>query len=133
MPAVLPATISVKLQDAVEARVASDSRMLLDPEVAVMIPAPQSPVRPTGVDTTRPEGNVSVKPIPLKEVPVFGFTRLNVKATVPFSATVCAANDFEMIGGAIGVAVKLEELAGDTGAPFISCAVIFAAWTFGAL
>jgi hypothetical protein len=36
--------------------------------VAVMVPPPQLPVRPFGVDTTRPAGRVSVKPTPVRAV-----------------------------------------------------------------
>jgi hypothetical protein len=36
-----------------------------EPAVAVMVPLPHAPVRPFGVETTRPAGNVSLKATPV--------------------------------------------------------------------
>jgi hypothetical protein len=41
--------------------------------VAVIVPPPQLPVKPLGVETTKPAGNVSLKPIPPSVVVVLLF------------------------------------------------------------
>ena len=98
-PAVVPVTLTTNWHEALAASVALDRPALLDPAVAVIVPPPQLPERPLGVDTVKPAGNVSVKPIPLSEEPVLGFDTLNVRVVVPFNATLAAPNDFEIVGG----------------------------------
>jgi hypothetical protein len=73
--------------------------MLPDPAVAVIVPPPQLPETPLGVVTTRPVGNVSMNPTPLRELAVLGLVRVKVSEVVPFNATLAAANDFEIVGG----------------------------------
>ena len=72
-PAVVPATFIAKVQEAPAARLAPERLMLFEPAAAVMVPPPQLPVNPFGVDTVSPAGRVSVKPIPLNEVAALGF------------------------------------------------------------
>jgi hypothetical protein len=74
--------------------------MRLDPEVAVIVPPPQVPARPLGVDTLRPEGSVSVKPMPLNDAPPFGFVMPKVRVVLPLSGIVAGPNVFWITGGA---------------------------------
>lgn len=63
VPAVVPVTFTEKVQLLFPAMVAPESETVPLPAVEVMVPPPQLPVRPFGVDITRPAGMVSVKPI----------------------------------------------------------------------
>ena len=55
------------------------------PAVAVIVPAPQVPVRPFGVEITRPAGSVSLKPTPVRAVVVLLFWMVKVSEVEPFS------------------------------------------------
>lgn len=99
IPAATAETFTVKLHVAPAASVALDRLTLADPATAVIVPPPQEPVRPLGVATISPAGIVSVKPIPLKEAPVFGLESVNVREVVPFSATLATANALVKVGG----------------------------------
>jgi hypothetical protein len=59
-PADVPVTSTEKTQPLLAGNVSPDKLMVLDPAVAVMVPA-QDPLRPLGVDTTMPGGKGSVK------------------------------------------------------------------------
>jgi hypothetical protein len=72
-PPVVAVTFTLKVQDALAARVAPVREIEPEPAVAVIVPPPQDPVRPFGVETTRPAGNVSVNPTPVSAVAVLGF------------------------------------------------------------
>jgi hypothetical protein len=69
----MPVTFTEKVQDVAAARLAPDRLMVLVPAVAEIVPPPQVPVRPLGVESTKPAGRVSVKPIPVSVVTVLGF------------------------------------------------------------
>jgi hypothetical protein len=99
VPALMPETFTVKLQEALAVSVAPERLTLPDPAVAVIVPPPQLPVRPFGVETTRPEGIVSVKPIPVSDVPELGFDKLKVRDALPFIATLADPKAFAMVGG----------------------------------
>src|SRR5271156_930449 len=60
-PAEIPVTLIEKVQEALDARVAPERLMAAVPCVAVMVPPPQVPERPFGVEITKPAGNVSLK------------------------------------------------------------------------
>jgi len=64
LPAVVPVTFTEKVHELLVAMVAPDRLMEPDPAVAVMVPPPQLPVSPLGLETTRPAGSASVKPTP---------------------------------------------------------------------
>ena len=98
-PPAMPVTLTENVQDALVARVAPVKLMLFDPAVAMIVPPPQLPLRPFGVDTTSPPGSVSVKATPARVAVWFGFVMLKVKATTPFSGTVGVGNDLVIIGG----------------------------------
>ena len=70
-PEPVAVTFTVNVQDDDDASVAPLRLTLPDPATAVIVPPPHVPERPFGVDTTRPPGNVSVKPTPVSVVAVF--------------------------------------------------------------
>jgi hypothetical protein len=98
IPEATAETLTVKLQVALAASVAPARLTLADPAAAVMVP-PQVPFRPLGVATISPAGIVSVKPIPLKEAPVFGLESVKVSEVLPFNATLATANALVKAGG----------------------------------
>jgi len=63
-PAEIPATFTEKLQELLAASVAPVKPRELLPAVAVIVPPPQLPVSPFGVEIASPAGKVSVKPTP---------------------------------------------------------------------
>ena len=72
-PAAVPVTFTEKVHELLWARVAPVRLMTLVPWVAVMVPPPHVPVCPLGVEITRPDGIVSLKPIPVSAVVVLLF------------------------------------------------------------
>ena len=111
MPDVVPITFTAKMHEAPAASVVPETATLFDPPAAVMIPLPQLPVRPLGVATDCPGGKLSLKPTPLRERLVFGFTRLKVRVVVPFNATLADPNALAIVGGrAAGEGGLLDEL-----------------------
>lgn len=73
VPAVLPVTFTENVQEEDAAMVPPDKLTVPEPAVAVIVPLPQVPVRPLGVETTRPAGSVSLNATPLREVVVLLF------------------------------------------------------------
>src|SRR5262249_56559284 len=59
-PAAVPVTFTENVQLLFAAMVPPDRLITFVPAVAVMVPAPPVPVRPFGVEVTRPAGSVSV-------------------------------------------------------------------------
>ena len=57
-----------------------------------------------GVDTTTPAGRVSVKPMPLSDVPAFGFVIVKLRALVPLRAMLAGVKLLAIVGGAGAVA-----------------------------
>lgn len=97
IPAVVPVTLTEKLQDAPAARAAPESDTVPDPAVAVIAPPPQVPVRPLGVDMVSPAGSGSVKPTPISvDTPWLVIVKL--KLVAPFSGIVADPNDFAIMG-----------------------------------
>jgi hypothetical protein len=64
VPAAIPITFTAKVHDVLAASVAPDRLTLPVACVAVIVPAPQVPASPFGVEITSPAGNASVKPTP---------------------------------------------------------------------
>jgi hypothetical protein len=109
VPAVVPVTFTLKVHEALDARVALAKLTLPDPAVAVIVPPPQLPVSPFGVETTRPAGSVSANPTPLNVVAAFGLLIVKLSEVDPFSAMLAAPNDFTIVGGAIAATVTLAD------------------------
>ena len=75
-----------------------------------MVPPPQEPVSPFGVETTRPAGSVSLKPTPVSVVVVLLFWMVKVKLVEPFSGMLAAPKALMITGGATTVIDALEVL-----------------------
>jgi hypothetical protein len=90
-PIAVPVTFTENVQEAVAARFApvrfAPVRLtFVSPALAVIVPEPQVPVNPLGVDITSPDGRASVTPIPLKATVAFGFVIVKLRVVVPFNA-----------------------------------------------
>jgi len=96
---VVPVTFTLKVQEAVLARVAPERLTLPEPATAVIVPPPQEPVRPFGVETTRPAGRLSVNAMPVSEVVVFGLLMVKLSEVLPFTGMEAAPNDLVIVGG----------------------------------
>jgi hypothetical protein len=101
VPAVVPVTFALKVQEPLDASVALAKLMLPDPAVAVIVPLPQLPVSPFGVETTRPAGSVSVKATPVNAVEALGLFIVKLSEVDPFSTMLAAPKDFTIVGGAM--------------------------------
>src|SRR5207253_422236 len=106
-PEPVAVTFTVNVHVPLAASVAPLKLTLCDPASAVIVPPPQLPLSPFGVDTTIPPGNVSVKPTPLSELVVFGLVRVNVSVVTPPGDNVPAPNDFVSVAGTRLVTVTL--------------------------
>jgi hypothetical protein len=72
-PAVVPVTLTEKVHEPLAAIVPPERLIAPEPAVAVIVPAPQLPVRPFGEETTKPAGRASVKATPAAAVVVLEF------------------------------------------------------------
>ena len=72
-PAVVPVTFTLNVQELFAAMVPPVRLIVPEPATAVMVPLPQVPVRPFGVETIRPAGSVSLKATPVSALVVLGF------------------------------------------------------------
>ena len=73
MPAAVPVTLIENVHEVLAERVAPDKLITLVPAVAVIVPPPQEPVHPLGVEMIRPAGSVSLNAMPLSAVVVLLF------------------------------------------------------------
>jgi len=73
LPAVVPVTFTLNVHDVLDAIVDPERLITFVACVAVMVPPPQEPVSPLGVEITRPAGKVSLKAIPVSAVVVLLF------------------------------------------------------------
>ena len=103
-PTLVAVTLTEKLQPLFSASVAPDRLMTPVPAAAAMVPPPHEPVRPFGVDTTIPEGNVSVKPTPVRVPPggPLGLPIWNARDAVPPTAIEGMPNDLVIVGEELG-------------------------------
>ncbi len=96
-PAGVPVTFTEKIQPLLALNVASDKLTEPDPAVAVMAPPPQVPLRPLGVDTTRPAGRLSVKFIALCGPASSTLLIVKVKPVVPPTGMLATSNALLMV------------------------------------
>jgi len=68
VPAAVPVTFTEKVQVVLAAKLAPARLTTLPPAVDEMVPPPQLPVSPFGVETVSPAGKVSLKPSPVTVV-----------------------------------------------------------------
>jgi hypothetical protein len=73
VPAVVPVTFTANVHEVDDARAAPVKLITFVACVAVIVPPPHDPVRPFGVETTNPAGNVSLKPTPVSVAVVLLF------------------------------------------------------------
>jgi len=99
----MPVTFTENVQELLAAIVPPLRLITFVPCVAVIVPAPQEPVRPFGVEITRPAGSVSLKPTPVSDVLVLLFWMVKVKLVEPFSGIEAAPNALIMTGGPVTV------------------------------
>jgi hypothetical protein len=97
-PAAMPVTLTENVQLELAAIVPPLRLITLVPAVAVIVPAPQVPVRPFGVETTRPAGNVSLKATPVTAV-VLLFWMVKLSEVEPFSGMLAAPKALMITGG----------------------------------
>src|SRR5882757_10771722 len=88
-PAVVPATFSDTVHDALAANVPPARLAEPDPATAVDVP-PQVLVKPFGVATTKPAGKLSVNAAPVRASPAFGFVTLKVSEVEPLRGMLMA-------------------------------------------
>ena len=111
-PAVVPTTLTEKVQEAFAASVAPERAVLALPAVAVMVPPPHDPVRPFGVETTMPDGKLSVNATPVSVAALLGLLIVKVSEVVPLMGIELVPKALVMVGGdgVVTVMVKLEVL-----------------------
>jgi hypothetical protein len=99
-PLVTAVTFTEKVQELLVARVAPARLTDEEPATAVLVPAPQAPVRALGVDTTKPAGRVSVNATPVSATAfAAGLVIVKVREVEPFTGSVAAPKDFVITGG----------------------------------
>ena len=109
-PAVVPVTFTENVQELLAAIVPPLRLITFVPAVAVIVPAPQVPVRPFGVEITRPAGSVSVKPTPVSAVVVLLFWMVKLRLVEPFSGILAAPKALIMTGGPVTVMEAFDVL-----------------------
>jgi hypothetical protein len=67
------------------------------PAVAVMVPPPQLPVRPFGMEISKPEGKASVKPTPVSGMRL-PFVMVKLSEVEPSSGIAGRPKDFAIVG-----------------------------------
>lgn len=109
VPALVPVTFTLKVQEALAARLAPDRLITLVFCVAVIVPPPHEPVRPLGVEMTNPTGKVSVKPTPVSVVP-FELLTAKLRLIEPLNGMLAAPNPLLIPGGDTTVIEALDVL-----------------------
>jgi hypothetical protein len=97
IPAVVPVTLTEKVQLSGDARTPPASEIVEDPSTAVIDPPDGQTVgaKPLGVETTRPAGKVSVNANPVMFSAPAPELRTKVKLVLPFKATLAPPKFFE--------------------------------------
>jgi hypothetical protein len=106
-PMTVPVTFTENVQEAFAARFAPARLTLAPPSLAAIVPTPHVPVRPLGVDSTKPDGSASVTPIPVNAAVAFGFVIVKLRLVVPFNTRKATPNVLVIVGGATTVRVAV--------------------------
>ena len=109
-PAVVPVTLTENEQEALVAIVPPERLTAPEPAVATIVPEPQEPVRPLGVETIKPEGRVSLKATPVIPEVVFGLVIVKVRLVEPLRGMLAAPKAFAIVGVPMTVSEALEVL-----------------------
>jgi hypothetical protein len=100
-PAAVPVTFTEKLQELFTARLPLFKEIKFVAGVAVIVPAPQVPVSPLGVEIINPAGKVSVKLTPVSPMEfAAGFEAVKFSEEDPFSGMLAAPKATLIDGGA---------------------------------
>src|SRR4029077_19210711 len=110
VPAAMPVTFTANVHELFAAMVPPERLIVLVPAVAVIVPAPQVPVRPLGVEIIKPAGNVSLKPTPDSAPEVVLLLIANVRLVEPFRGMLAAPNALMITGGEVTVMEALDVL-----------------------
>lgn len=105
VPAVEPSTLTENVQLPPAASIAPERLTVEEPAKAVIVPPPQLPVRPLGLETIKPAGRLSVKAMPVRVVPVLGLSTVKLRVVVPFNGMLAAPKDLLSEGGATTITV----------------------------
>ena len=97
--AVVPVTFTLKAHELDGAIVAPLRLTTPDPGDATMVPPPQLPAKPLGLDTTRPSGSASVKPTPVNVVDLLGLSSVKPSEVDSPTVIVTAPKDLAIVGG----------------------------------
>src|SRR5262249_15817825 len=122
----VPVTLTENVQDVLAAREAPERLTTLVLAAAVIVPPPQEPVRPLGLEITRPEGSVSEKPTPVRVVPVLLFWMVRLRDVEPLSGRLRAPNVLLMTGGETTVSVAVAVLPAPAVASLAVTLLVFA-------
>jgi len=109
-PAAIPVTFTENVQELFAAMVPPVRLIVLVPAVAVIVPLPQDPVKPLGVEITKPAGRVSVNATPVIPMVVLPFWMVKVRLVEPFSGMLAAPNALVITAGPVTVMEALEVL-----------------------
>lgn len=110
VPAVVPVTFTENVQEPLPASVPPDRLTKPVLWVAVIVPLPQVPVRPFGVEIIRPAGKASLKATPPSAVPALGLLMVKLRLVEPFSGMPAAPNTLLIRGGPTTVTLAFEVL-----------------------
>ena len=99
-PTAFAVTLTENVQEALAARVAPESAMVLEPATALIVPPPQPPLSAFGLATSSPPGNVSLKPIPESVEAEFGFVIVKPNDVEANCGSEATPNAFAIVGGA---------------------------------
>ena len=109
-PAAIPVTLTENVQLALAAKVPPERLITFVPCVAVIVPLPQEPVRPFGVEITKPAGSVSLKATPVSATVALGLVMVKLSEVEPFSGMLRAPNVLLIFGGPTTVIEAFEVL-----------------------
>lgn len=109
-PAPFPVTFTEKLHEPLAASVPPDKLIRFVPAAAVILPLPQLPMNPLGVETTSPAGKVSVNARPDKLAVALLFWIVKLRLVPPFNGMLGEPNALLRTGGPTTVTLAFEVL-----------------------
>src|SRR5437867_11514342 len=107
-PTVVPATVTLNVHVPPAGSVAPDRLTLLELGAAEIVPPPHEPVKPFGLSTTNPLGNVSEKPMPVSAMSL-GLVIVKFKLVFPVRGIAEATKDLLNVDGWIAEQVALPD------------------------
>ena len=106
-PSSRPTTFTLNVQEALGAMVPPSRLMVDEPAYAVILPPPQDPVSPSGLDIFSPEGRKSPNARPFRAVVALGLLTVKLSFVVWRSLMLAAPKASEIWGGPITVTVAV--------------------------